>query len=299
MDNGGGRDAVDHPVGAANSAHPIFGNICLAALEDKCYSVCGCMQEHTLLPKEQVQRNLELSERKDIDHALNYLFKYDKLLVDYFSVFTKYFGRRKWPEYLRQSIESIADKRDTNYLKEILNGFLICGMQYHTAIDSLLNELPTTVDQAEHFHLLWKIMLDTRNKKVRDHLQLFEECILKENDGTASQFINELMRQLNLNEFTDLIMFCIKVLKNCAITTFHRLDNDPLKEFLSNLFVSSKTDAVAITRRVEQLGKQIEWFTQLLPFVFLPHIFFGFFLCSKFVVKQNQVHLWDEVHELS
>lgn len=259
IDDNAGKDAVDGTSVAANTASPIFGNICLPFLEDKCYVVCGCMNDHKLPSKEQVQRNLELSERKDVDHAHNdYLIKYDKLLTEYFAVFTKYYGRKKYPEYLRRSIVSIADKRDTTYFKDILNGLLVCGLQYQTAIDLLIIEMPATVDQDDRFNLLWQLILDTRNKKVREHLQSFEANICKESNGTGNQFINALLEQLIISEFDELKMFCVRLLKSCAITTLHRIDMGPLKQFVYNLSTSSKIDADAITRRLTQFGKKID-----------------------------------------
>lgn len=259
MDNSVSNDEVDHTIDTDHPAHPIFGNICLPFLEEKCFSACTCLKLHKLLPKEQVQRNLEVCEFKDVNHAHhNYLFKYDKLFVEYFSVFAKYYGHKKYPECLRRSIESIADKRDTAYFKDILNGLLMCGMQYHTVVALLFLELPATLDQTERFHLLWPILLDTRNKKACEHLKLFETSILEESDGTASQFIDALLDQLNINEFNDLIMFCIKLLKECAITTLHQIDTAAMKQFVDDLYISSKKDAVAITRRMALVGKQLD-----------------------------------------
>lgn len=242
------------------SVHQLFGNICLPFLENKCYGIYGCQSAHRLIPKEQVLRNLQLCEHKEVEHAqTEYLLKYDKLLDEYFSVFTKYYGHKHYREYIRRSIVPIADKRNPAFLKDILAGFLIGGLKYHTAIDVILNELPQTMDDEDRFNLLWKIILDTRNNKVLEHIKLFEPVILKENNGEANEFINTLLKQLVINEFPDLKMLGIRLLKNCAITTLRRIERDPLNKFIFNLFASNKVDADAISNRVLQFGLKVEW----------------------------------------
>lgn len=247
---------------ADKTVNQIFGNICLPFLENKCYGIYACQNDHKLIPKEQVLRNLQLCEHKEVQYAqTEYLLKYDKLLIEYFASFTKYYGHKHYPEYLRRSIVPIAGKQNPTFLKDILAGFLIGGLKYHTAIDVILNELPQTMDDDDRFSLLWKIILDTRNKRAHEHMKLFEPVILKENNGEANEFINSLLKQLVINEFPDLKMLGIRLLKNCAITTLRRIERDPLNKFIFILFASNKIDADAISRRVLQFGLKVEWWT--------------------------------------
>lgn len=260
-------DTVDdnRPVGQEPNIHvtptsPIFGNICLPFLENECYGLYLCPHNHTLLAKDQVQRNLEVSERADIELAHNdYLLKYEKLMENYWPVFARCYGYKKWPEYLRRSIKTIAVKGEPTYLRDIVNGLVIGGTEYHTAIDLILLEMPESMDMEDRLNLLWEIVLDARNKKARAHLKAFEPSILNATDGTAELFINKLLAQLVLNELVDLKMFCIGLLKHCATTTLCRLDNDTLDKFIRNLYASDRVDADAIARRIAQFGRPIEW----------------------------------------
>lgn len=244
-------------------ASAVFGSICLASLENKCYGVFSCPREHTLPSNEQVRQTLEVCERADIESAHNdYLLKYETLMDKYWSVFARCYGHKKWPEYLRRSIEAVAGQRNSAHLGDIVNGLVIGGLEYHTAVDLVLLELPESMGMGERFHLMWAIVLDARNKRAREHLKAFEPSILKEaTDGTAEMFINMLLAQLVVNEFADLKMFCVGLLKHCAITTLRGIDTETLDKFVSNLYASHKVDADAIARRIAQFGTapKIEW----------------------------------------
>lgn len=240
-----------------NVNEKLFGNVCLLWLENQCYSLDSCYFPHALPSKRDIQRNLELCDRKEIEEAQNeLLLKHEKLLKEYFSVFCEYYGQQKYPEYLRKLIKFGAEKQKCQLLKDIVNGLMITGIKYHLCVDLIMNEMDV-IDDDDQFSLIWKIILDSRNADVVNHLKKYKPTISGDSNDENIIFINQLLVELIADKFSSLKVFAIEILKNCVVTTFLRIDSKLLEQFLSRLYASDRTNAESIERRALQLNIQL------------------------------------------
>lgn len=228
----------------------IFDDVCLKFLCDQCYNTY-CEYRHTLPQPEIVEGRLKNATQEEIEEAQNQiLLRYDMLMSQFFTVFCTFFGR-EWQmhrENLRQMIFVLSKKAAAaDYMRDILNGFLISGMPYSTCVNQLLIEIDDTLDQDEQFNILWQLIIDARNGKVNEHLNQFQTA-LQNNSAAVDKILNY---QIN-DQLAELRECTVNLLKKCPVTTFRQIDSKLLGKFVFHLKSCDKNAGQVIQQRAVQ-----------------------------------------------
>lgn len=263
----------------------IFENVCLKYIRNECYGPY-CDFSHELPAFDCVEKLLKTASPKEIQEAQNQLLlRYDILLTEYFEVFCKFYGRQVDRESLRRLISVISQKPlASSYLKEILDGFLISGMQYSTCVQQLLIETDDVLNSTEQFELMWELIIDVRNDKIDEQLTEFEKLLISNALVSASAINKILELQINgdadgmnasffeyffsistkilFNHFhaTFFFLVCslairdmtINIVKKTHLVTFLKIDQTLLKQYIWHV---RPLDMIA-SKTIEQRAKQ-------------------------------------------
>lgn len=231
----------------------IFCNVCLKHLRDNCYNV-SCKFSHSLPPNGIVEKNLDYAPVEEIFEAYNQLLiNYDRLKHNYFSAFCKVYGKKKLRTQLTEMIGVYKDTAnmytDATFLKDIVNGFVISGMPYHTTVEFVIRKMKKIITESQ-YHLLSEVILDKRNMHVLDHVDRFKDIFFDDNHLFVSKIIEKMLKLSSSTQ--ELMMYSLNVLKKCRITTFSSISVHILTEFLENCKFCGHFEARQIYQRMNQ-----------------------------------------------
>lgn len=226
-------------------AHEIFDNVCLMNLSNNCFTF-NCKYRHHLPNKSVVQTNLEAATIDIVNEAYkDLLSKHERLLVEYFSVFCSYYGRQKKREQLRRMICLVANEMyiEHNFLKEIVNGFVLSDIDFATAVDIVVNETQDSVELADEirFELVWELFVNNHYVCDEENVLLtqltnFGKQILDDNIVLNYEAINALLQLeqlIDVEETRD--YFLREILGKCSINTLKRIDESILSKYLKEI----------------------------------------------------------------
>lgn len=239
------------------SSIQIFDDVCLKSLNDECYTI-QCKFPHNLPTSEMVASRLTRATRHEINEAQNQLLlRYETLMSEFFEVFCLHYGRewQKYRENLRQMIQPISQKSKANvYMKHILNGFLISGMNFSTCVKQLLVEIDESLDMELRFNIMWELIIDSRNDKIHEHLKEFEAVFYGDAVVSAVAINKILTHQVFHDKLLELRDYAINLVKKCRITTFRQIDASLLKKFIDHVRLFDKNASNAIQQRADHFG---------------------------------------------
>lgn len=242
----------------------LFDNICLKHLLGKCYNYdLACPFLHQMPHFERIFHNLELADRCEIEEAhKNLLTVYEPLLIAFWSTFCRFYGRKNYREYLRLSIGPIS-MLNCEYvdqlLMDILNGFMITGIAYQTAVQIILNHLDETLQKDDQFKVVWNILLDARNDGIQDMMQTtkFTEVMIQFDGAEVTAAMNKMLDiQLETNGI-DIRGLISNILKRSTVPTFMAIDGKLLKDYIWHLNMSNDKTADLISQRVNQCRRSL------------------------------------------
>lgn len=243
----------------------IFDNVCLKYLSNECFMEDTlCQFVHQLPCPSKLSRNLDIADRKDVEEAHEHLLlKYERLLIECWPVFCRYYGRRNYREYLRLAIGPVSMLGtvciEYQLLTEILNGLIISGVVYRTAIQLIINELEEVLegDDQTQFEFVWKIIFDSRNDGIKTHLSHFATAMIRDDSNSNTDAINQLL-QIQLDDDTINVRdITFNILKRCTVTTFMSINQATLTEYIWHLKVHDEKSSKVIEQRAKQLCGQL------------------------------------------
>lgn len=241
------------------SSNYIFSDVCLKYLRGDCYNPY-CDYAHELPMPANVEHHLKTASRHHIEEAQSQLLlRYDMLMEAFFDVFCKYFGRN-WKQHrdkLRLAIRIVMSRPSAEaYMKSILNGFLISGMNYSLCIQQLLVEVGGELNSEEQFNVLWDLIIDTRNDKVVDQLKLFH-TVLHDGSPAIVRPINKLLKSQINSDFAVPREYSINLLAKCSALTFRQIDANLLKRFIEDVKSCNLGIIKVLQQRVKQFRTDI------------------------------------------
>ncbi|XP_055313924.1 uncharacterized protein LOC129575081 [Sitodiplosis mosellana] len=242
--------------GEAWPSNRIFGEICLKYLRDACYGTY-CDFPHELPETQIVEGRLRSASRREIEEVQNeILLQHEVLMEKFFALFCKFYGR-EWQthrESLRRLISVVSTRPAApSYMKEILGGFLISGMEYSTCIDQLLLELDDSLNSEERFEIVWELMIDPQNDRLNDQIDEFKHLLLSDALVAASAINRILEHQIN-GDLASLRDATNNIVKGTSVATFRKLDPALLKQYIQMLRSLNSTHGKFIQNKAKQFG---------------------------------------------
>lgn len=234
----------------------IVGNVCMKFLIDICFNPY-CEHRHELPSVETVQGQLNGASTREISEFQNHiLLRYDKLMVAFFETFCMHCGR-KW-QYHRENLRTMIKPLSTRplaaaYMKQIVKGFLTSGMKFSTCVNQLMLEIDASLTMDDQFNILWALIIDPRNDKTVDHLNMYEPVFMGDALGIVDA-INKLVQYQIMGEMDDLREFTVNLVKKCCIHTFRCLDSQLLKSFIACVRLFDMNASAAIEKKANQFN---------------------------------------------
>lgn len=234
----------------------IFGEICLKYLCDSCFGTY-CNFPHGLPETQAVETRLRSASRREIEKVQNeILLQHDMLMDAFFALFCQFYGR-EWQthrESLRRLISVLSIRPGaSSYMKEILDGFLLSGMDYSTCIDQLIMELDDSLNAQERFEIVWELMIDPRNDRLDEQLTDFKHLLLG-NALVASSAINRILEHQINGDLEGLRDLTNSIVQGTSLITFRKLDPSLLKQYIQLLCSLNLTAGKIIQNKAKQFG---------------------------------------------